>query len=140
MRERVPGLRMVAVRGPRLPSEGLAVPDGGYVELLGYLPDLHEHLAACDVAISMGGGTTTLELTALKKPFLYFPVPGHCEQENNVAGRLERLGAGTRMSFTETSPQKLADAVAGLIGRKVSYPPPNANGAHQAAELIARLL
>ena len=44
------------------------------VKVVGYLPELYKHLAASDIAIVTGGGTVTLELTALEKPFLYFPL------------------------------------------------------------------
>ena len=81
--ELVPGVRLVLVCGPRLDPASLDLPDG--VEARGYVPKLYEHLAACDVAVVQGGGTTTLELTALRRPFLYFPLEGHCEQEVAVA-------------------------------------------------------
>ncbi len=39
----VPGLRMIAVTGPRIDPATVPVPDG--VELRGYVPDLYRHLA-----------------------------------------------------------------------------------------------
>lgn len=74
----------------------------------------------------LGGGTTTLELTALRGPFLFFPLEGHCEQEVTVAGRLSRHGAGVRMSLVATSPAGLADAIAanlGALSGTETYPP-----------------
>ena len=70
--------------------------------------NLYEHFAACDLAIVQGGGTTTLELTALHRPFLYFPLEGHSEQELAVAGRLQRHQAGIRMSYSKTTAWLLA--------------------------------
>ena len=58
------------------------------------MPRLYEHFAACDVAVVQGGGTSTLELTALRPPFVYFPLEGHAEQTLVVAKRLARQGAG----------------------------------------------
>lgn len=71
LRELVPDVRLVLVCGPRLDPASFDLPGG--VEARGYLPQLCEHLAACDVAVVQGGGTTTLELTALRRPFLYSP-------------------------------------------------------------------
>ena len=64
-----------------------------------------------------GGGTTTLELTALGRPFLYFPLQGHFEQEVAVSERLARHRAGTKMRFSETTPGSLAETVVAHLGR-----------------------
>lgn len=135
---RVPGLRMVLVCGPRLDPEDLNVPDG--VEVRGYVHGLHEHLAASDLAIVQGGGTITLELTALRRPFLYFPIEGHSEQEVHVAGRLRRHGAGIRMAHRDATPASLAEAIVENLDADIDYPPIPADGARVAAEKIARLL
>lgn len=94
---RVPGVRMVLACGPRLDPASLRAPSR--VQVLGYAPGLHEHLAACDLAIVQGGGTTTLELTALRRPFIYIPLDGHYEQEVAVADRA-RAAPTTRSSAT----------------------------------------
>jgi UDP:flavonoid glycosyltransferase YjiC (YdhE family) len=135
---KIPGLRMVLVCGPRLSPEGLDVPDS--VEVRGYVPSLYEHLAASDLAVVQGGGTITLELTALRRPFLYFPIEGHSEQEIHVAGRLARHGAGKRMAFSVTSAERLADAIVENVGLEVRYPPIPVEGAKVAAARIVELL
>ncbi|MFH1765973.1 MAG: hypothetical protein ABIF09_17435 [Gemmatimonadota bacterium] len=61
-------------------------------------------------------GTITLELTALRRPFLFFPIEGHSEQEVHVAGRLARHGAGMRMACSATSAEGLAAAIIGNLG------------------------
>ncbi len=86
----IPGLRMIAVAGPRLDPAAFAVPDG--VELRGYVPDLDRHLAACDLAVVQGGLTTTMELVAARRPFLYFPLAHHFEQQVHVPQRLAQYG------------------------------------------------
>jgi UDP-N-acetylglucosamine:LPS N-acetylglucosamine transferase len=86
------------------------------------------------------GGTATLELTALRRPFVYFPLEGHSEQQVTVAGRLARHGAGVRMSLPRTSPQHLAQAIVENIGKPVTYPPIAADGAQKAADMICGLL
>ena len=42
-----------------------------------------------------------MELTAQKRPFLYFPLRRHFEQNFHVRHRLERYGAGHRMDYEE---------------------------------------
>ena len=50
-------LRFVVVTGPRIDPESLPSVPG--VEVRGFLPDLVDHLAACDVAVVQGGLSTT---------------------------------------------------------------------------------
>ena len=138
LRERLPALRMILVCGPRLKPETLDVPNG--VERRSYVPRLYEHFAACDLAIVQGGGTTTLELTALRRPFLYFPLEGHFEQRSHVARRIERHGAGMRLEFKHTAPEALAAAVLAHLGTEPHYPPIATDGAQRAAEHLLRLM
>ena len=138
LRSQMPDLQMVAAGGPRLAADWVRLPDG--VERMSYVHRLYEHLAACDLAIVQGGGTTTLELTALRRPFIYFPLEGHFEQRIHVAGRIERHRAGVRLEFNATTPQQLASAVMSNIGTEVGYPAIATNGARKAAELIVELL
>ena len=55
--------------------------------------DLYRHLAACDLAIVQGGLTTAMELTANQRPFIYFPLKHHFEQNLHVRHRLGRYRA-----------------------------------------------
>ena len=64
------------------------------LEVRAYVHDLYRHLAACDLAVVQGGLTTAMELTANRRPFLYFPLRHHFEQNFHVRHRLERYGAG----------------------------------------------
>lgn len=138
IKERFPGIRMVIVTGPRIAGSSIDIPSG--VEVREYVPSLYRHFAACDIAIVQAGGTTTLELTALKRPFIHFPIEGHCEQERYVAGRLSRHRAGIGMRLSESSPQMLAAQVISSIGKEVNYAAIPVDGAHQAAKLIVQLL
>jgi len=135
----IPELRLVVVAGPRIDPASL--PAGNGVTVLGFLPDLQRHLAACDLAVVQGGLTTCMELTALGKPFIYVPLRHHFEQNFHVAHRLERYQAGTRMAFDEViDPDALAEAMAKELVREPSYRPVETGGAARAASMLAELL
>jgi UDP-N-acetylglucosamine:LPS N-acetylglucosamine transferase len=138
IRQRVPNLHMALICGPRIPVDSVKVPSG--IEVKEYVPVLYEHFAASDLAIVQGGGTATLELTALRRPFLYFPLADHCEQQIHVAGRLARHKAGVKMVYSRTTPEILAERVIANLGKNVDYPPIAVQGAHKAAQLIGGLL
>jgi UDP:flavonoid glycosyltransferase YjiC (YdhE family) len=137
LEERLDGLRMILVCGPRLAAEALDVPEG--VEIRGYVPNLYQLFAACDLAIVQGGGTTTLELTALNRPFIYFPIEGHFEQAM-VADRLDRHNAGVRMYLSETTPRNLADQVLATLRADSAFESIPVDGGRRAAELIAEMM
>ena len=108
------------------------------LEVHGYVHELHRQLAACDVAISHGGLSTTMELTAAGRPFLYFPLRGHFEQNRHVAHRLDRHGAGRRMRLGGR-PAARRRARAGARPR-AALPPRRAGRRRAPAEIIAELL
>ena len=137
-KELVPALRMIVVAGPRIDPASLPAAPG--LEVRSYVHDLYRHLAACDLAVVQGGLTTTMELTANGRPFLYFPLKHHFEQNFHVRHRLERYGAGRCMDFETGTPDVIAAAIADEIGRDVSYRPVEADGAARAAALIAELI
>ena len=58
-------------QAPRIAPDSLGHPKG--VEVVGYIHDLHRHLAVCDVAVVHGGLATTMELTAARRPFTVLP-------------------------------------------------------------------
>ena len=87
-----------------------------------------------------GGLTTCMELTAAGRPFLYFPLADHFEQNFHVHHRLPPYNAGRRMEFATASPEVIATAIAAGIGRQVAYRPVETDGAARAASLIAELL
>ena len=135
---RVNGLRMIAVAGPRIDPAVLEAPAG--VEVRAFVPDLYKHLAACDLAVVQGGLTTTMELTAARRPFLYFPLRNHFEQNRHVRHRLERYGAGRYMEYAVSAPEVIAEAIAEEIDRPVDWRPVERDGAARAAALIAPLI
>ncbi len=137
-KELVPDLRMIVVAGPRIDPASL--PQAVGLEVRSYVHNLYRHLAACDLAVVQGGLTTAMELTANRRPFLYFPLRHHFEQNFHVRHRLDRYGAGRRMDFDEATPEVIAAAIAEEIGRDVVYKPVETNGAARAAARIAEVL
>ena len=134
----IPGLRMIAVTGPRIDPASVRVPEG--VELRGYVPDLYRHLASCDLAVVQGGLTTTMELAAARRPFIYVPLARHFEQQILVAHRLAQYRAGRRLDYAALDPEYLAEAIVTEIDRPVDYRPVETDGAARAAALLAELL
>ena len=138
MRRRVPDLRLVVVTGPRIAAASLPAMSG--VEYRAFVPDLYAHLAGCDLAIVQGGLSTCMELTAARRPFLYFPLRNHFEQNVHVPHRLARYGAGVRLDYASTDADALAAAAADALARPVASRCVEADGARRAARLIAPLL
>ena len=120
-RDAIPGLRMIVVAGPRIDPGLLPAHDG--VEIHAYVHDLYRHLAVCDLAVVQGGLTTTMELVASSRPFLYFPLGHHFEQAFHVPHRLARYRAGRRMEYATAAPEVIGAAIAAEIGKHVAYRP-----------------
>jgi UDP-N-acetylglucosamine:LPS N-acetylglucosamine transferase len=129
---------MVAVAGPRIDPTTLPHVEG--VEVRSFVPDLDLHLAACDVALTQGGLSTTMELTAARRPFIYFPLRDHCEQNFHVRHRLQRYRAGRCMDFDEATPENVSAAIESLLAKPVEFAQVETGTAARAASLIAELL
>jgi|HubBroStandDraft_3_1064219.scaffolds.fasta_scaffold02762_3 pimeloyl-ACP methyl ester carboxylesterase/predicted glycosyltransferase len=138
VKQLVPELRMIVVTGPRIDPGALDAQDG--LEVHGYVHDLYRHLAACDLAVVQGGLTTTMELTAGRRPFIYVPLRHHFEQNFHVRHRLAQYGAGRCLDYEQTTPDVLARAMAEEISRPVSYRPVETDGAARAAASLAELI
>ena len=94
---------MIAVAGPRIDPASLPAAEG--LEVKAYVHDLYRHLAACDIAVVQGGLSTTMELTANRRPFLYFPPRHHFEQNFHVRHRLDQYRAGRCMDYATQRPK-----------------------------------
>jgi len=134
----IPGLRMIVAAGPRIDPGSLDSHDG--LEVHGYVHDLYRHLAACDLAVVQGGLTTTMELTASQRPFIYVPLRHHFEQNFHVRHRLAQYAAGRCLDYEQTEPDMLAAAMAEEISRPVRYRPVETDGAARAAACLAELI
>ncbi len=138
VRRAVDDLRFVVVAGPRIDPAQLPQPEG--VTLRSYVPELHRHLASCDIAVVQGGLTTCMELTANRRPFVYVPLRHHFEQTFHVRHRLDRYRAGRCLPYDELDPDALAAAIIEELGRPLDYLPVESGGAARAAALLAELL
>jgi predicted glycosyltransferase len=138
VKKRIPDLKMVLFCGSRVSPDSIQAPAG--VTVVGYLPSLYRHMGAADLCIVTGGGTITLELTALQRPFLYFPLEQHFEQEVAVAARCQRHRAGIKMAFSRITPESLSEAIISNIGKKVDYASIPTNGSQEAARIIEVVL
>jgi len=110
------------------------------VELHKFIPDIYQHYAACDLAVVVGGGTTTIELTALCKPFIFFPLEDQFDQQIYVSERIARHKAGVRMEFHQTTPEMLAQEIIKNIGKKLETTPIPLDGATKAASIISEFV
>ncbi|MDT5077097.1 MAG: hypothetical protein QOJ80_1734 [Mycobacterium sp.] len=138
-RKLAPDLHFLMVTGPRIDPASLPTRSG--VRVRGFLPDLDQYLAACDVAVVQGGLSTCMELTTAGTPFIYVPLEHHFEQNFHVRHRLERYGAGCAMSYAEAAdPDRLATAIVAQASGPTSYRRVETDGAARAAAMLAELL
>jgi UDP-N-acetylglucosamine:LPS N-acetylglucosamine transferase len=126
------------VAGPRLDAAEL--PRSPQIDVRPFVPHLFRHHAAADLAIVQGGLTTTMELAALRTPFLYFPLRNHFEQNFHVAHRLDRYGAGRRMDYATASPDVIADAMVTALREPARFKAVEAGGAACAARMLAEII
>ena len=137
-RRLVPELRMVVVCGPRIDPETFEAQEG--LELVPYVHGLARQLAACDVAVVQGGLTTCMELAAAGRPFLYFPLRRHFEQNLHVRYRLDRYSAGRAMDFETATPETIAAELSAALRDGARPAPVERDGAARAAGMLAELL
>jgi len=138
LKKSIPDVQMKIVTGPRISPQEIVSVDG--VQVTGYVPKLYEHFAAADLVVTSGGGTSTLELTALQRPFLYFPFQDHWEQNHDVVRRCERYAAGIKMTYDKTTPESLSQAIQENLGKKTSYPQVPLEGAAKTAKLVQEVM
>ena len=133
-----PALRTIVVAGPRIDPGSLPSAEG--LEVVPYVHNLYRHLAACDLAVVQGGLTTSMELTASKRPFLYFPLAHHFEQNVHVRHRLNNYAAGRYMDYATETPESIATAMVAELRSGAEPRDVETDGARRAATQIAELL
>lgn len=137
-RRAVEGLRFIVVTGPRIDPASMPVVEG--VEYRAFVDRLYRHLACADVAIVQGGLTTTMELAALKVPFIYVPLRNHFEQNFHVRARLDRYHAGIHLDYSDFTPDRVAELIVKQLAGSAPPHDVESHGAARAAALIADLL
>jgi pimeloyl-ACP methyl ester carboxylesterase/predicted glycosyltransferase len=137
MKREVPQLRLILVAGPRLP---LDLPSIDGLEVRPYVHNLFEHLACSDLALVQGGLSTCMELVALQRPFLSFPLRNHFEQCVHVRRRLANYEADQTVDYREVTPEALAERALAAMHAPVRYRPVETDGAARAARRIAEVL
>src|SRR5205807_7489778 len=110
------------------------------MRVLGYLHEGFRTLACCDLAVVQGGLSTTMELVANRRPFIYIPLRNHFEQNFHVAHRLMRYGAPPPTDYDEATPERLAAQMLERLGAGAAYEAVTPGGAARAAEMIAAVL
>lgn len=138
LRQSVPDARMLMVTGPRVDPRELPDVDG--LEKRGYVPRLFEHLACADAAVVQGGLSTTMELVATGRPFVYVPLARHWEQQHFVSHRLDHYRAGHRLDYACSGPKEMAAAMQAALASTPDYRPVTPGGAARAADRLAALL
>lgn len=138
LKQKISNIRTIVLCGPRIEPDSFQHLDG--VEFLPFVSDPVKFYAACDVAVVSGGLSTAMELTALGRPFLYFPLKDHFEQQDWVDFRLKRYNAGVRMDFNDTNPGDLAEAITANMDASVGCRPVGTDGARKAASMIIEVL
>jgi UDP-N-acetylglucosamine:LPS N-acetylglucosamine transferase len=114
LREKTPDLQLEIVCGMSIPPDELAAKAGPGVRVHGYVRNFEEFLSASDAAVVQCGLTTTTECLMVGVPTIVVPLANHWEQAN-TARFLKEIGACESIQATEITPERLADAIAGLI-------------------------
>ena len=87
-----------------------------------------------------GGLSTCMELVALQRPFLSFPLRNHFEQCVHVRRRLANYEADQTVDYREVTPEALAERALAAMHAPVRYRPVETDGAARAARRIAEVL
>ena len=146
-KERIPDLRMIVVAGPRIDPASL--PSHAGLEVVPYVHNLYRHLAACDLAVVQGGLTTVMELTAQKRPFLYFRCATTSSRTSTSAigsNATEPVAAWTLTTLRQSgsrrrSPKRSAVRSNTEISRSTAPPvPPDASWSSSNSRVAAKLV
>jgi predicted glycosyltransferase len=139
------GLRTVVVTGPFLPGPVVeelhqCAARASGLEVVRYLPDLGEEMAASTVSVSQAGYNTTMDILGCTTPAVVVPYgEGREDEQNARASRLERLGALRVLDPERLSAQSLGDAVRDALAWTPMTVPLELDGRTRTAELLRTL-
>jgi UDP-N-acetylglucosamine--N-acetylmuramyl-(pentapeptide) pyrophosphoryl-undecaprenol N-acetylglucosamine transferase len=106
---------------------------GPHYDLRGYIPDMEDALAACDLVVARSGGSV-FEIWAAARPAVLIPYP-HATADHQTANAryAERAGAGILIPDAELDAARLGHEVGGLLAD-----PPRLQAMGHAAGQLAR--
>lgn len=136
----MPNLHCVVVTGPsiKLDQTSFDIPN---LVIKRYISDAHRYFAIADLGVVQGGLGTTMELSICKRPFLYFPLKGHCEQLYHVNHRLKMYNSGKCLAWDTTDDYSLAQQIIeGLSMDTSKYFHHDPDNLIKAADLILNTL
>ena len=116
------------------------LPSRPRIEVRPFVPDLFRHHAAADLAIVQGGLTTTMELAALRTPFLYFPLRNHFEQQTSRGAPPGPARRRHAYPLRPDHPEALGAAIVDHLGKACPQRAVPLDGTDRAARMIADLL
>lgn len=134
LEKRVPKIKTVVMTGARIDQKSFN--HAGNVVFFSYVENPLKLYGMCDIAVIQGGLSTAMELTAMRRPFLYFPLKNHFEQQYFVDFRLKRYNAGIRMDFETASATDIANMVAAHLDQPAEYKVVDRDGALRVANMI----
>lgn len=105
------------VRAEDLERVQAAYAGGGVaVELMPFIGDLPERIAAAHLVITRSGASTVNELTLLGRPSILVPLPGAIDgDQRNNAKFIERAGGGWIVEQATLTPQSLGTRLQSLL-------------------------
>ena len=90
-------------------------------DVLAFIDDMAARYSWCDVMIARAGAITVAEIGVAGVAAILFPLPWFVAQEQaGNAAYLESRGAAMRMAQLETTPESLAQVLAGLTREKLA--------------------
>jgi predicted glycosyltransferase len=139
------GLRTVIVTGPFLPEPVVdelirRAEETTGLDVVRYLPDLGDEMAASAVSVSQAGYNTTMDILGCTTPAVVVPYgEGREDEQAARARRLERLGALRVLDPDRLTGQTLADAVHDALDWTPLAVPLALDGRTRTSELLRTL-
>jgi UDP-N-acetylglucosamine--N-acetylmuramyl-(pentapeptide) pyrophosphoryl-undecaprenol N-acetylglucosamine transferase len=88
---------------------------GVKAEVAPFFADLPARIAQSHLVVSRSGASTVAELAAIGRPAILVPLPHALDQDQLANARvLEQAGGAIRIDQAVFTPEKLADAIAGI--------------------------
>jgi hypothetical protein len=81
-----------------------------------------------------------MEATAGRRPFVYFLLANHFEQQYHVRHRLDRYGGGIAMAYAVSTADDIAESIAKALSNSVGCVAVDRDGAAGVAALLADLI